>query len=72
MRPSLVPNLLQALEENTREYKNLKVFECEKVFHKDSSNTIQEYYELAALENMDDTLTYYQVQNTLKDVLTKL
>jgi phenylalanyl-tRNA synthetase beta subunit len=46
MRAMLIPNLLQALEENTREFKDLKLFECEKVFHKSGIDAISENYEL--------------------------
>lgn len=46
MRPSLIPNLLQALEDNAREYKDLKLFECEKVFTRTGTD-VSEHYELA-------------------------
>jgi len=34
MRGGLIPNLMQALQDNSREYKNMRLFECEKVFEK--------------------------------------
>jgi phenylalanyl-tRNA synthetase beta subunit len=47
MRGELIPNLLKALEDNAREYKHMKLFECEKVFTRGENNKISEYYELA-------------------------
>ncbi len=72
MRGSLIPNLLQAIEDNSREYKNLKLFECEKVFTLKDTHTITEYYELSALEHLTWDIVYYEVQNTLKDIFAKL
>jgi phenylalanyl-tRNA synthetase beta subunit len=46
LRGSLVPNLLKALEENKRDFKNMKLFECEKVFIRESEDSVSEHYEL--------------------------
>lgn len=72
MRGSLIPNLLQALEENKKEYKNLKLFECEKVFILEDTHTIHEHYELSALMQVSGDIGYYEVLNTLKDTFAKL
>lgn len=72
MRGSLIPNLLQALEDNRSEYKQVKLFECEKVFEKNEANSISEHYELSLLEQISGDLAYYEVQNTLKDLFAKL
>jgi len=52
LRGSLVPNLLQALEDNAREYKQVKLYECEKVFIRENQDTVSEHYELSALEQI--------------------
>lgn len=52
LRGSLVPNLLKALEENVREYKNMKLFECEKIFIRESEDSITEHYELSGVEQL--------------------
>ncbi len=72
MRGSLIPNLLQALEDNKSEYKQVKLFECEKVFEKNAENIISEHYELSLLEQISGDVAYYEVQNTLKDLFAKL
>ncbi len=72
MRGSLVPNLLQALQDNAREFKNMKLFECEKVFSRDNESQVSEYYELTALEQSAQDIPYYEMQNTLKDLFSKL
>jgi len=72
MRGSLIPNLMQALEDNVREYKNMKLFECEKVFQKISEETVHENYELSLVEQSQGDNSYYQTQNTLKDIFAKL
>jgi phenylalanyl-tRNA synthetase beta subunit len=52
LRGSLIPNLMQALEDNAREYKNMKLFECEKVFIRESEDSVSEYYELSGVEQI--------------------
>jgi phenylalanyl-tRNA synthetase beta subunit len=46
MKASLIPNLLQALENNYRDFKNLKLFEIEKVFSL-VKDELKENYNLA-------------------------
>jgi len=72
LRGSLVPNLLGALEENSRDYSDMQLFECEKVFSRPESDTVSEYYELAAVRQSQNDVVYYEIQNTLKDLLAKL
>jgi phenylalanyl-tRNA synthetase beta subunit len=47
LRESLVPNLLLSLEKNVKEFKDLKLFELEKVFKLKNESDIEEYYSLA-------------------------
>jgi phenylalanyl-tRNA synthetase beta chain len=72
LRGSLIPNLLQALEDNAREYKNMKLFECEKIFLRDSKDTVSEHYELSGVEQISGDVAYYEVQNSLSDLFSKL
>ncbi len=71
LRPSLIPNLLEALEENTREYKDMKIFECEKVFKRNGKDTI-EYYELSCLIEKNANILYYDILSELRDLLSFL
>jgi len=71
MRGSLIPNLLLSLENNTREYKNLKLFEIGKVFHlKDTK--IEENYEIAGVIAQKSENQYYEVQTTVSDLCKTL
>lgn len=72
MRGSLIPNLLQALQDNSREFKDMKLFECEKVFSRDWESLVSEYYELAGLAQISWDNAYYEIQATLTDIFTKL
>lgn len=72
LRGGLIPNLLDALRENAREYKNMKLFECEKVFIRESEDSVKEFYELSGLEQISGDNAYYEVQNTLKDLFSRL
>jgi len=72
MRWSLIPNLLQALQDNAREYRDMKLFECEKVFIKESESSVGEYYELSGVEQLSGDNVYYEIQNTLWDIFSKL
>lgn len=72
MRPNLIPNLLQSLEDNIREYTNISLFECEKVFKK-QGETIQENYEFAALVHDDSENTlYYRIVSLFEDICAHL
>ena len=72
MRPSLVPLLLSALEENSREFENLRLFECEKVFLRQGDD-VQEHYELSLLIHSKDSHNlYYDIVWELQDICNKL
>lgn len=71
MRDDLIPNLLLSLENNTREYKNLKLFEIGKVFHKRDSN-ITENYELSGVVTASEHNIYYATQNIVSDICHNL
>lgn len=72
LRGSLIPNLLKALEENKRDFQNMKLFECEKVFMRENKDTVSEHYELSWVEQTSSDIAYYQIQNTISDLMTKL
>lgn len=72
MRGSLVPNLLTALQDNSREFTDMCLFECEKVFSKSWEDTITENYELAALQQISWDNAYYEIQNTLRNTFDTL
>lgn len=69
MKGSHIPNLMASLEKNKREYKNLKLFEIEKVFARKDSD-ISEHYTMSAVVTSDADVVYYDIQNTLSDFLT--
>lgn len=71
LKNSLIPNLLQSLEENRREFKNLKLFEIEKVFYKTSSG-VAENYNLAGLIISEKNEVYYEIQNIFSLFLKKI
>lgn len=71
MRDWLIANLLQSLESNKREFKNLKIFECEKVFTRWEDNTISEHYELSILEHSDENM-FYTMRQRLDELFSKL
>lgn len=66
MKWSHIPNLMISLEKNKRDYKNLKLFEIEKVFTRNSVN-ITEYYGLSWVIINDTDCIYYDIQNILSD-----
>ena len=72
MRPSLIPLLLSAIEENARDFDNLRLFECEKVFLK-QDNSVIEYYELSLLlHSLKSSNLYYDVVSELQDLFDKI
>jgi len=66
LRWSLIPNLLQALEINIKDYNNMKLFELEKVFSK-KGDLVNENYSLAWVEISKKDIIYYDIQNTISD-----
>lgn len=71
MRASLIPNLLQAFEDNAREYKNLKMFEFEKVFTREKEE-ISENYELSVLFQGNPENAFYESRALLDEIFQKL
>ncbi len=71
LRWSLIPNLLYSLEENHKKYKNLKIFELEKVFFKNNLE-VEEKYFLGWLEIFSWDLAYYSMQKTLRKLFAYL
>jgi phenylalanyl-tRNA synthetase beta chain len=63
---SHIPSLVASLEKNKRDYKDLNLFEIEKVFSRNDSD-ITENYSMAAVVMNDSDLVYYDIQNTLSD-----
>ena len=69
MKGNLIPNLMNSLQENIRENKDLKLFEIEKVFKLSSSNEINENYEIASVITSNDKIPYYEIQKIVSDYL---
>ncbi len=63
---SHIPSLIASLEKNKREYKDLNLFEIEKVFTRNDSD-ITENYSMAAVVMNNSDIIYYDIQNTLSD-----
>ena len=63
---SHIPSLVASLEKNKRDYKDLNLFEIEKVFSRKDSD-ISENYSMAAVVMNDNDVIYYDIQNTLSD-----
>ncbi len=72
LRDSIIPNLLQALRENNKEYSEMQLFEIEKVFHLTQDNTPQEHYELSIVTPSKKPIAYYDIQHTLWDIFHTL
>lgn len=67
MRPNLISNLMNSLEENIRDESDLKLFELEKVYTKNASE-IEERYSLAwVITNQDSDVLYYELTKILED-----
>ncbi len=74
LRNSLVPNMLLWIEENIKDFKELKIFELEKVFKHSlaEEEVITENYSLTVmmLENNDNI--YYKMVNELQDFFARV
>jgi phenylalanyl-tRNA synthetase beta chain len=68
MKWNLIPNLMNSLQENIRENKDLKLFEIEKVF-KLEWDKVFENYEVASVITSDAEIPYYEIQNQVSDYL---
>lgn len=71
LRWSLIPNLMKVLEENKRDFSNLKLFEIEKVFEKNWKNILERYF-LSWVEIIDKEIAYYEIQKTVSKLLKNL
>jgi len=77
MKWSLIPNLMNSLQENIRENKDLKLFEIEKVFslspvrgkYPEGDRGIIENYEVASVITSDSEIPYYEIQKVVSDYL---
>ena len=68
MKWNLIPNLMNSLQENIREKKNLKLFEIEKVFTLEWDK-ISENYEIASVITSENEIPYYEIQKNVTDYL---
>lgn len=66
MRPSLIPNLLLSIEKNYRDFKDLKLFEIEKIFKLENNNIIENYNITWVITN-ENNIIYYDLQNILAE-----
>jgi len=72
LRPSIIPNLLLSIEKNKRDFKNLKLFEIEKIFEK-NWNEVSEKYSLAWIIKSEENKTlYYEIQNLISTFLESI
>lgn len=65
MRNSLIPNLLQSLEKNISEIKDIKIFEIGKVFSLLKDSQIKENYEISWLVTNKNDIIYFDIQNEI-------
>jgi len=59
---------MKSLEENVRENNNLKLFEIEKVFSRNSTD-ITENYEISSVITSNEKIPYYEMQKIVTDYL---
>ena len=72
LRPSIIPNLLLSIEKNQKEFKNLKLFEIEKVFE-NKDTKISEKDSLAwIISSEEKTLLYYEIQDLISSFLESI
>lgn len=67
MRPSLIPLLLESMEQNIREYSPLKLFECEKVYKKEDSS-VSEFIQLGVMIYTEEDNAFYPIRKELDDL----
>lgn len=63
---SHIPNLVASLEKNMRDYKELSLFEIEKVFTRNNSD-VTENYSMSAVMMKSSDILYYKMQTLLVD-----
>lgn len=66
LRNSLIPLLMEWLKENIRSYKDIKLFEFEKVFFKKDEDVSEEYF-LSWVITSDKDLVYYDIQKIISE-----
>ena len=73
MKNSLIPNLLLSLEKNKVDYKDLKLFEVEKVFnYNKDTNNITEKYNISWVITSSKEIVYYDMQNIVSKFLNEI
>lgn len=72
MRPSIIPLLMQALENNARDYTNLKLFEIEKIYKQEQLNIIEELAWSMVIYNSQEENLYSTAFHELQDSLKKI
>lgn len=72
MRGSLIPNLMMSLQKNKHDFKNMKLFEMEKVFSLTWESEISEHYSLAWVITHNSDNAFYEIQNEVSDLLKAL
>ncbi len=64
MKSSLIPNLLMSLEKNRINFRNLKLFEVEKVFRFEKDwIDITENYDISGVIESEKDIVYYEIQD---------
>lgn len=71
LRWSLIPNLMLTLEENFREFKDLKLFEIEKIFERKNNETTEKYF-LSGVQTSNENIAYYEIQKIVSMLLKRL
>ena len=71
MKESHIPNLLKTLEQNIKQFKDLSLFEIEKVYSNDSWN-IWESTMLSGLMTSKEDVPYYKIQQLISEYLQNI
>ena len=71
LKSSLIQNLLLSLEKNIRDFKDLKIFEIEKVFERKDNDIIENYF-LAWLITSKKDIVYYEIQEIVWEFLKNI
>jgi len=68
MRWSLIPSLLSSLEKNNKSFKDLNLFEIDKVFKIYSEEKIIENYNLSWVITSNKDIVYYDIQELVSNI----
>ena len=71
MKNSHIPNLLKTLEKNSKSFKDLKLFELEKVYTKDDS-WISEKNMVSGVVTSSSDIPYYEIQTLVNEYLENI